>query len=188
MKELAALIPALVNTAIIYILLIAGIRVMGRRQTDQLSALDLLIILLLGSAVETALIGPKPGPSKELFHDPNTSLQAGLVSAATLMIINRLLGNWLRRSKRFRHLISGGTLILVHNGRVVQEHLYRAGMTEANLLQTLRSRGYISPEEAFCAVLEPNGEVHVVPRRVKLHRPESPTKAEPDSPSTPEPG
>lgn len=165
MKDLIAAIPACINTFMIYVLLIIGLRVMGRRQTGQLSALDMLIILLLGSAVETALIGPNSEPTKDLFHAPNTSLIAGLVSASTLLICNRIFGILLSKSKKLRHLVTGGTLILVHNGRIIQDNLYRAGMTEANLLQMLRSRGHASPEEARYAVLEPNGEVHVLPLR-----------------------
>jgi uncharacterized membrane protein YcaP (DUF421 family) len=163
---LISVLPAFVNTTVIYLLLIIGIRTLGRRQAGQLSALDLLVILLLGSAVETALIGPKPPtdpkPTGELFHDPNTSLLAGIVSAGTLLLVNFVLGHLLRRSRRLRRLISGGTLILVHNGQVVQENLHRAGLSEADLAHTLRSRGCASPSEARFAIMEPNGEVHVL--------------------------
>jgi uncharacterized membrane protein YcaP (DUF421 family) len=162
--------PAFTNTLVIYLLIILGIRTLGRRQTGQLTALDLLIVLLLGSAVETAMIGPAPGPSKELFHDPNVSLAAGLLSAGTLLVANRVLGQLMVRSKRLRHLIVGAPIILVHDGVIVHENMRRAGFTEADAMQALRSRGYSSPEEVCFAVLEPNGEFHAMPRQTLVRR------------------
>lgn len=163
------LIPAFVNTLVVYTFLIALLRLAGRRQMGQLTGLDLLIILLLGSAVETALIGPSPAPTRALFHDPNTSLAAGLVSAGTLLLANRLFSMVLRRYRRLRHLVAGGPIILIHNGRLVVSHLRRAGMTEADLFEALREHGYAEIEQIRFAVLESNGEVHVVPMTARTH-------------------
>src|SRR5258708_25939630 len=170
METLRSALPALQNTVIIYVLLIIGIRTLGRRQTGQLTALDLLIVLLLGSAVETSLIGPAKGSAKGLFHDPNVSLLAGIVSASTLLVINRLFGWLMSRSRRMRHLLSGGPLLLVHNGKYVQENLRRAGMTDADMLHALRGSGFAAPEEVCFALLEPNGEIHALERHAPVLR------------------
>lgn len=157
------LVPAFANTLVIYLLLIAGIRIAGRRQMGQLTALDLLVILLLGSAVETSLIGPSPKSPEGLFHDANVSLAAGLLSAATLLLSNRILAAALRSNKRLRHLVVGGPLLLVHDARIVEENMKRAGLTHANLMEAIRGRGYGCVEDIRFAVLEPDGEVHVLP-------------------------
>jgi len=169
-ETIRAVLPAFYQTLILYVLLIVGVRTLGRRQTGQLTALDLLIVLLLGSAVETALIGPSPKPTRELFHDPNTSLLAGLVSAGTLLLANYAFGRLLRRNRLLRRLVTGGTLILVHDGNIVPQNLRRAGMTEADLKHALRASGYISPEEARFAVMEINGEIHVLPAGIEIRR------------------
>lgn len=158
------LLPAFAGTVIIYFFLIAGIRTFGRRQMGQLTPLDFLIILLLGSAVETSLIGPAHKPPDEVgFHDPNVSLTAGLVSAATLLLLNKGMSFLLCRNKKLRHLVVGGPVILVHCGHIVEEHLKRAGLTEGDLMEAMRVRGYASVSEVRFAVLEPNGELHIVP-------------------------
>ena len=131
--------------------LIAGLRLVGRRQLGQLTVLDLVVVLVLGSAVETAMI-----------HG-NTSLPVGLVSAATLLILNRLLTLLLVHSRRFRHLVNGGPMLLVHRGAILDEHLVRAGMTAEDLVEALRARGYEGPEGVRAAVLETDGTVSVVP-------------------------
>jgi uncharacterized membrane protein YcaP (DUF421 family) len=148
--QLTPLLDAAGSTAFIYLFLVTGLRLVGRRQLGQLTVIDLIVVLVLGSAVETAMI-----------HG-NTSLLVGLVSAATLLIVNRLLTLVLRRSPRLRHLVNGGPILLVNHGRVVHEHLVRVGLTEADLEEALRSRGYAGTAGVRAAVLETDGTVSVI--------------------------
>ena len=130
--------------------LIAGLRLVGRRQLGQLTVLDLVVVLLLGSAVETAMI-----------HG-DLSLQAGLTSAATLLVLNRAMTTIFLHSGRFNHLVNGGPILLIHNGRVVEEHLRRVGFSRADLDEGLRSRGYLDPADIREAVLETDGSISVI--------------------------
>ncbi len=130
---------------------------LGRREIAQLTAVELIIIAILGSAVETAMIAG------------NTSLAAGLVSATTLLLANRALSILVRRSRRVRHLLLGGPILLVNNGRMIYPHLQRAGLTEANVEQAIRERGY-DVSECRAAVLEIDGSVGVVPQSAPVHR------------------
>ncbi len=139
-------------TTVIYLFLIAGLRLIGRRQLGQLTVLDLVVVLILGSAVETAMI-----------HG-DLSLPAGLVSAGTLLVVNRIMSEAFLRSKRLRHLVGGGPLVLVHNGKPVTEHLRRVSMTENDLLEAVRGRGYDDLATVRFAVLETDGTVSVVPK------------------------
>ncbi|GAC1364593.1 MAG: hypothetical protein NVSMB32_07250 [Actinomycetota bacterium] len=138
------------TTAVIYLFLVVMLRIFGRRQLGQLTVIDVMVVLLLGSAVETAMI-----------HG-DVSLQAGLVSAATLLVINKLVTVTLLRLPRFRHLVSGGPVLLVHDGHLIDEHLRRVGMTATDLEEALRARGYDSPGEVRAAVLETDGTVSVI--------------------------
>jgi uncharacterized membrane protein YcaP (DUF421 family) len=140
------------STAVIYAFLIAGVRLLGRRQLGQLTVIDMIVILILGSAVETAMI-----------HG-DTSLPAGLVSMSTLMAMNFILTLAFARSKRLRHLIGGGPMLLVHDGEPVEEHLKRAGMSHDDLLEALRGPGYRDLADIRFAVLETDGTVSVVPK------------------------
>src|SRR5258708_27551989 len=77
------------NTLVIYFFLVFAFRFIGRRQLGQLTIIDLVIIIIMGSAVETAMV------------NGNVSLQAGLVSAATLLFANRALSRFCLRSRRW---------------------------------------------------------------------------------------
>jgi uncharacterized membrane protein YcaP (DUF421 family) len=140
------------STACIYLFLIVLLRVFGRRQLGQLTALDLVVILVLGSAVETSMI-----------HG-DTSLVAGLISAATLLVINGVLTLIFLRSPRLSHLVNGGPILLVHNGRVLDEHLHRVGLTLPDLEAAIRARGDLSATDLREVVLETDGTISVVER------------------------
>ncbi len=138
------------TTAAIYLFLITLLRVFGRRELAQLSLLDLVVVLLLGSAVETAMI-----------HG-DLSLPAGLISAGTLIGLNKLLSLLFLASPRLRHLVNGGPVLLVHDGQVIGSHVRRAGLTRADLDAALRGRGYEGPAGVREAVLETDGTISVV--------------------------
>ena len=138
------------NTAIVYAFLVVAIRLFSRRQLGQLSALDLLILVLLGSAVETAMV------------EASTSLKAGLVSAATLLVINRVLTFAMLRSRRFSHVVGSGPLLLVHDGKFVEENLRQIGMTKEDVAEAIRGRECGSIKDLRYAVFEPNGEINIV--------------------------
>jgi uncharacterized membrane protein YcaP (DUF421 family) len=146
------LIAVFWHTVVIYVFLIAGLSLLARRQIAQLTSVELVVVMVLGSAVETAMVAG------------NLSLAAGLVSASTLLVSDRLLSLGLRRWRGLRRAIVGGPLVLVHNGRLIPEHIRRAGLTEALVLQGLRERGYDHLEEVRFGVLEIDGSISVIPR------------------------
>ena len=126
---------------------------LSRKQLGQLTALDLLVMILLGSAVETAMV-----------HG-STLLRAGFVSASTLLVANRCLSSLSLRFKKFNRLFGPGPLLLVHNGTLVEEHLKRAGLTREDVMQALRGREHADLQNVRFAVLETDGEINVIPRQ-----------------------
>ena len=151
MPHSISLLRTLVQTLALYLYLIVTLRVLGRRQLGQLTVLDLVILILLGSAVETAMIAG------------DTSLIAGLVSAATLLVANRVLTRIVCRSRRWRRFIVGSPVLLVHHGHLIEEHLKRAGLVEADVREAIRERGYSGPEALMFAVMEIDGSINAVP-------------------------
>ncbi len=141
------------HTIVMYIFLILMLRFVNKRQMGQLTILDLVIVILLGSAVETAMV------------NANTSLMAGVVCAVTLLITNRALSFFFCRSKHWRHIFGSGPILLVHNGQFVEEHLRRAGMTEQDVLQALRQRECNGLSNVRMAVMESDGAINVVKKK-----------------------
>lgn len=145
------LVRVALHTLAIFAFLIVGLRTVGRRALAQLGVVDFVVILLLGSAVETSMVAG------------HTELSAGLVSAATLLLANRLLVAALARSRRLRHVVNGLPLLVVHDGEVLAGNLGRAGLTSDALAEALRQRGEPDSADLRQAILEPDGTIHVIP-------------------------
>ena len=146
------------HTLAIYLFLIVMFRFVGRRQLGQLNIIDLVIIVVMGSAVETAMVAG------------DTSLPAGLVSAATLLVANRSIAFVLSRSRRWRRLVSGDPMLLVKEGQFIEEHLRRASMTHDDVLEAMREREVCDLSRVKFAVLETNGTITVIPMGAETHR------------------
>jgi uncharacterized membrane protein YcaP (DUF421 family) len=148
------LLPVIGHTLAIYVFLILGFSLIGRRQISQITYVELAIVMILGSAVETAMVAG------------DTGLIAGLASASTLLVANRLLAILVTRSRWLRRRLIGGPLILVHDGAFVPENLRRVGLTEADVLEAMRERGFGGPAGVRYAIFEVDGSTSVVPSAV----------------------
>jgi uncharacterized membrane protein YcaP (DUF421 family) len=144
------LLDVALRTTIVYLALLVGIRLTGQRQLGQLSAFDLVLLLIIANAVQNAMVGP------------DTSLAGGLVAAAVLLFWHQVINRLRRSSRRFSKLLAGEGIMLINDGDILDQHLRRAGVTEDDLLQALREHGVAAVADVRLAVLEPDGSVSVI--------------------------
>jgi uncharacterized membrane protein YcaP (DUF421 family) len=142
---------------VVYIFLLILLRLTGKRQVGQLAPFDLVLLLVLSNAVQNSMNGG------------DNSLAGGLISAATLVVLNYGVGYMTFRSKTLETLVEGRPEIIIHNGKVYEDVMMRAQLTHHELNAALRRAGCGCAEEVLAAVLENNGSISVVPRQ----RPES---------------
>jgi uncharacterized membrane protein YcaP (DUF421 family) len=141
-----------IRTAIVYLFLVVGLRLAGRREVGQMSILDLVVILIIANGVQNAMIGQ------------NTTLIGGLVSAGTLIILDRTLDAVLRRNRRVARVLEGEPILLVRGGRVLERALSRASLERSELDAAVRAHGVASVRDVSLAVLETDGSISVIPR------------------------
>jgi len=143
----------------VYVAVLVGLRLGGRRELGQLTPFDLVVILLVANAVQNAMVGT------------DTSLQGGLVSAATLLIVNTGVARLRLRSIRVRRLVEGVPVVLVQHGELVTANLHREGVTEEEVIAAVREHAAIGDlSQVELAVLETDGSVSVVPMTANVHR------------------
>jgi uncharacterized membrane protein YcaP (DUF421 family) len=147
---LHTLLDVALRTSIVYLALLAGLRLTGTRQLGQMGTFDLVLLLIISNAVQNAMVGP------------DTSLAGGLVAAGVLIAWHRVIDWWRLRNRRFAKLLGGEGIMLIHNGKILDEHCHRAGITRGELLQALREHGVSSVKDVMIAVLEPDGAVSVI--------------------------
>lgn len=153
------LIEIVGRSLVVYVAVLAGLRLGGRRELGQLTPFDLVVILLVANAVQNAMVGA------------DTSLQGGLVSAATLLAVNAALARLRLRSVRVRQLVEGVPIVLVQHGELVTANLHREGITEDEVVAAVREHGAIGDlSEVQLAVLETDGSVSVVPMSADVQR------------------
>lgn len=139
------------QSAVVYAFLLFVTRRSGRWSLAVLTPVGYMSIALFGSAVETAL------------YAGSDSLWAGLLSAGTLMLLNKLVTVSMGKWSRLRFWLAGGPMILVHNGRIIHSHLWRIHLTEEDLKVALRKQGYLRVKDVRLAILEVDGNVGIIP-------------------------
>jgi uncharacterized membrane protein YcaP (DUF421 family) len=152
----AAIIAA--KTAVIYLFLIVGLRVLGKRELGQLSLYDLVMIIVLGNAVQNAMI------------NGDNTLLGGVIAAIVLLVLNRLLHELTVRYRPAERLLVGEPALLVHDGQILDGHMRREGITRDQLDAALREHGFSDLSEARAVVLEVDGTMSVVSRSGTMHR------------------
>lgn len=151
-----------VRTLIVYIALLIGLRLVGRRELGQMTPFDLVVILLIANALQNAMVGP------------DTSVTGGLASAFTLLAFNWMLGRLRNRIPWLRRVAEGEPIVLVSGGKVLTEHLRHAGIDLADLEQAVREHGVATLSEVDTATLEVNGTVSIIPldgKKITMPRP-----------------
>src|SRR5512142_2109624 len=105
------------KTAVIYVFLVVGLRLLGKRELGQMNVYDLVLIIVLANSVQNAMVGD------------DTSLAGGLVAASTLLIANRLFTLMLLRSRRLERRLVGEPMLIARDGHPLQERMVREGIT-----------------------------------------------------------
>jgi uncharacterized membrane protein YcaP (DUF421 family) len=145
----------IVRPVIVYVFLVLGLRLAGKRELAQLNPFDLVVLLLLSNIVQNAIIGE------------DNSVTGGLVGAATLLIINHVVVRFLFKHERLDRVIEGEADVLIDTGRILTDRLTDETITVKELEVAARKQGFASLADVERAVLEAGGGITFVARRPK---------------------
>jgi uncharacterized membrane protein YcaP (DUF421 family) len=127
-------------------------RVMGRRELSTLEPFDLILLVIVGDALQQGLT------------QDDYSLTGGAIVISTIALL-QVLVSWISfRFRRTRLALEGEPLIVVERGRIVDKNLRRERMTHEELFAQLRKQQIASVDAVEWAVLETNGSVTVIPK------------------------
>lgn len=141
------LVEIFVRTASIYLVILIGVRLSGKREVGQMTPFDLTLLLLLSNAVQNAMTGP------------DTSLWGGVVAACTLLLMNYFVAELSGVNRRFRRFVQGSPTLLIHDGKLLPSHLAREHLTVDEVERALREHGIASVKDVSLAVLEVDGSI-----------------------------
>ena len=138
---------------LIYLVLIVGLRLAGKRELAQLNPFDLVVLLTLSNTVQNAIIGE------------DNSVTGGVIGAATLLSVNYIVVRFLYSHEQLDRLVEGGADVLIENGQVRMGPLKKELITLAELASAAHKQGFSSLDEIDRAVLEPGGTICFFPRK-----------------------
>src|SRR5271156_6341466 len=141
------LLEVALRTTVVYIVVLAGVRLSGKREVGQMTPFDLTLLLLISNAVQNAMTGS------------DTSLLGGVVAAATLLLLNYLIAEISGGNRRFRKFVQGQPSLLVHDGEVISSHMAKEHVSMDELHRALREHGIASCKDVALAVLEVDGSI-----------------------------
>ena len=141
----------LIRTAIVYLFLLFGLRLAGKRELSQLNPFDLVVLLLLSNTVQNAIIGN------------DNSLIGGIVGGAALLIINAVVVRTLYHYGKLDQ-IEGKPETLIKNGRLLRHHLERELITVSELEAAARKQGIESLAHVQHCRLETGGSLTFIER------------------------
>jgi uncharacterized membrane protein YcaP (DUF421 family) len=142
-------IACALRTTVVYLVLIAAVRLMGKRQIGQLEASEFVVTMLAANLAALPI------------EDPEFSMAEGITAIAVLAALEQLLSLGAMRSIRFRKLLCGKPVILIENGKILRENLRRTRIHLDELTGHLRQKDVLDLRTVKYAVLETDGSLSV---------------------------
>ena len=131
-----SVIEKMCRPILVYLFLMIGLRLAGKRELAQLNAMDLIVLMMLANTVQNATIG-----------DDNTVI-GGLIGAGTLLLTNYLIVRFLYSHERIDRIVEGEPDALIENGVLRPERLKKELLTQAELEIAAHKQGFGSLAEA----------------------------------------
>lgn len=141
---------AFFRTVILYMVLIIGLRLTGKRQIGELEPNELVLTMLLSDLAAVPM------------QDFGIPLISGVLPIAVILCMSMLLSFLSLRSVRFRSLICGEPTVIIRQGRVCQQAMARNRLTIDELMEELRCQGVTDLTTVKYAVLETSGQLSVL--------------------------
>ena len=143
----------ILRTIMVYIALIVGLRIAGKRELAQLNPFDLIVLLMLSNTVQNSIIG-----------DDN-SVTGGIIGAITLLALNYAVVRTAYSSPRLQHLFGGEPEVLVRHGHLRKHMLEHELITPEELKAAAHRQGIASLADVERCVLEPTGTISFIQRK-----------------------
>jgi uncharacterized membrane protein YcaP (DUF421 family) len=151
-------VQIVLRTTLVYVGVLAGLRLAGKRELGQMTVFDLVVVLLIANAVQNAMTGP------------DFSVQGGLVAAGVLLILNRLIAIFRTHNEAWGRLLEGMPTVLVQDGQFLEPRLRKEGLERSQIEMAMREHGIEDLSQVRLAVLETDGSISVVPASSQVLR------------------
>lgn len=138
---------------LVYLVLLSLLRLSGKRSFGEMSAFDVIVLVLVGGTLRTSIIGP------------DTSFLGAIIAVAAILATDKTIAWICTRSPGLNRWVEGRPTFLVKDGKRVPQALNRCNIPEAAFERVLHTQGHEDLQGVNNARLEPNGKITFTRRR-----------------------
>ena len=136
----------------LYAFLVFLMRVIGRRELSSLSAVDLVLLIVLGDAIQQGLT------------QDDYSITGAVIAVSTIAALQVGSSYVSYKSRRARRVLEGEPIIIVQDGKLIERNLKRDRLTEGDVAEEMRAQQIASVEDVEWGILESNGTMSFIPK------------------------
>ena len=136
----------------LYAFVVLLIRVMGRRELSTLSAPDLVLLVVLGDAIQQGLT------------QDDYSITGAVIAISTIAALQVGTSYVSYKSRRVRRVLEGEPIVIIQDGKVIERNLKRERLTEGEIAEEMRAQQVASVEDVEWGILESNGTMSFIPK------------------------
>ena len=144
------MIICLIRSIILYVLLIATIRLLGKRQLGEMEPSEFVVALLIADLASVPM------------QDLGIPMMTGIIPILTILALEILFSTLSYYSVSFRRILCGKPVILMENGVLLQNNLKKTRITPDELTEHLRERDILDLTKVKYAILETNGQISAI--------------------------
>ena len=136
----------------LYAFVLLLMRVTGRRELSTLSAVDLVLLIILGDAIQQGLT------------QDDYSVTGAVIVVSTIAALQVGTSYLSFRSRRARRVLEGEPIVIVQDGKLIERNLKRERLTEDEVAEEMRAQQIASVEDVEWGILETNGTMSFIPK------------------------
>lgn len=144
------MLTILIRTVVIYIVVTAALRVMGKRQVSDMQTSELVITLIISEVASLPL------------ENAERPLLNSLVPIMMIVAIELLISLLMMKSRKARSLICGHPIVVIKDGRIIDSELHRLRISREDLYSLLREKELSDESSVRYGIIEPNGTLSVL--------------------------
>jgi uncharacterized membrane protein YcaP (DUF421 family) len=136
----------------LYAFVVLLMRVMGRRELSTLSAPDLVLLVVLGDAIQQGLT------------QDDYSITGAVIAISTIAALQVGTSYVSYKSRRARRILEGEPIVIIQDGKLIERNLKRERLTEGEIAEEMRFQQVASVEDVEWGILESNGTMSFIPK------------------------
>jgi uncharacterized membrane protein YcaP (DUF421 family) len=142
-----------IRACVIFVFLLVLTRMIGRRELSQLAPFDLILLIIVGDAVQQGLT------------QDDYSMTGAIIAVGTIAVLQVVTSFTSFRVPPIRNLLEGHPIVIVQDGKPIEKNLKRERLTLEELMEEARQQQIGSLDEIEWAILEPSGNISFLEKK-----------------------